>query len=486
MKLSLNSTAPKADVLFVLIEKGGKLSGAAKKALGSASKDAEARIKAKDFEGEEGQSLALYGDGKSFKRAFLLGVGESEKHLPQAMEQIGGKIAALAKSAKAKKAAIMVDGKFLGDVSNGLALGAYEFSRYKKKDKKAVELKQVVFVSKETKEAKASIENANIFASASPLTRDLVNTPAGDLTTKDMLSVAKALGKSHKMKVTVMNEAQLKKAGCGALVGVGQGAVETSKLIFIEYKNKTKSKVPNIAFLGKGVVFDTGGLNLKPTGYMETMKQDMAGAATVLGAMKAIAEAKLKGHYLGVLTCAENAVSENAQRPGDVVTAYNGKTIEITNTDAEGRLCLADALAYTEKNYKPKMMVNIATLTGAVSVALGYHITGVMGNNQKLMDEVLDSAKTMGERAWQLPLTADFIKATKGEFTDLKNSTNGVRAGSTMGGAFLSNFVSDEMPWAHFDIGGTAWAEKPSATTKYGSTAAALRTFLELARRHQG
>lgn len=485
MKFSLAEKAPQADVLFVLIEKGGKLSSAAKSALGNAAKDAETRLKEKDFEGEEGASLALYGDGKLFKRAYLVGTGEADKRLPNAMEELGGKIAGLAKSAKAKKVALLVDDADVAELAYGVSLGAYEFTRYKKAEKNAAELKQVVFACKASKSAKEAIETANVLAIASPLTRDLINIPAGDLNTKDMATQARALGKEYKMKVTVMEEAALKKAGCGALVGVGQGAKETAKLIFIEYKYKTKSKHPNIAFVGKGVVFDTGGLNLKPTGYMETMKQDMAGAGTVLGAMKAIAEAKLQGYFLGVLTCAENAVSELAQRPGDVVKAYNGMTIEITNTDAEGRLCLGDALAYTEKNYQPKRMVNIATLTGAVSVALGYHITGVMGNDQAFMDEVLDAGKSMKERLWQLPLDEDFVKACKGSFTDLKNSTDGVRAGSSMGGAFLKHFVK-KTPWVHFDIGGTAWAEKPSGTTKYGSTGVAIRSFLELARRNQG
>jgi leucyl aminopeptidase len=485
MKLSLADKTPNSDVLFVLVKKGEKLSTAAKSALASASKDAEARMKAKDFEGEEGQSIALYGNGKSFKRAYLIGVGEEKKHLPKTMEFLGGTLAKLAKAAKAKKIAVLVDSKHLANIANGLVLGSYVFDKYKKKDKKAVTLSQVVLVSKVNAENKESVSAANVLAAASPLTRDLVNIPAGDLSTKDMASHAKALAKKYGMKVKVMNDTQLAKAGCGALVGVGKGAEETSKLVFLEYRHKSKSKVPNIAFVGKGVVFDTGGLNLKPTGYMETMKQDMAGAATVLGAMKAIGEAKLKGYFLGVLCCAENSVSDRAQRPGDVVTAYNGKTIEITNTDAEGRLCLADGLAYTEKNYKPKLMLNIATLTGSVSVALGYQITGVMGNDQKLIKEIIAASAATGERAWQLPLTDDFVKATKGDFTDLKNSTSGARAGSSMGGAFLKNFVEDT-PWAHFDIGGTAWADKPTSTTKYGATAAALRTFVELARRHQG
>lgn len=485
MKFSLSPTVPKTDVLFILLEKGASLSPAAKTALGGLKKEVELRLKDKEFEGEEGQSLMFFGDGQAFKRVYLMGMGEDAKHLPQAVEKLGGSLVALAKGAKAKKAAVMVSSKYLADLSHGSALGAYEFVNYKTKDKKEVPFSEITWVSEVNKDNERIIKNASLFASCSPLTRDLINMPTADMTTKDMETQARKLARDYKMKVTVMNETQLRKAGCHALAGVGQGAEETARLIFLEYKNGSKSSVPSLAFVGKGVVFDTGGLNLKPTGYMETMKQDMAGAATVLGTMKAIAEAKLKGHYLGVLACAENAVSEKAQRPGDVVKAYNGKTIEITNTDAEGRLCLADALAYTEKNYKPKAMIDIATLTGAVSVALGHFITGVMGNNQALIDETMDAGAMMGERMWQLPLTEDFVKATKGDFTDLKNSTSGVKAGATMGAAFLKNFV-DKTPWVHLDIGGTAWCESSCSTTKYGATAVCLRTFLELARRHQG
>lgn len=485
MKLSLTDKSSKVDVLFILLEKGEKLSAAAKTALGNLSTDAEARIKEKDFEAKEGQSIVLYGDGKTFKRAYLVGTGNEKKLIPQAIEQLGGKIATLANGAKAKKIEVLVAEKNLADIAHGIILGNYVFNHFKKKAKKAVELEQVILVSKVNTVNKELVDSANIFVSASTLTRDLINLPAGDLTTKGLAAQATLLGKKYGMKVKIMNEAELIKVGCGALVGVGQGAEEKSRLVFIEYKYKTKSKVPNFAFVGKGVVFDTGGLNIKPTGYIETMKQDMAGAATVLGTMQSIAEAKLNGYFLGVLCCAENAVSERAQRPGDVVTAYNGKTIEITNTDAEGRLCLADGLAYTEKNYKPKFMVDIATLTGAVSVALGNHITGVMGNDPKFMKLVLAASLATHERAWELPLTADFIKETKGDFTDLKNSTNGVRAGASMGAAFLHHFVKDT-PWVHFDIGGTAWADKPTSTTKYGATAAVLRTFTELARQNQG
>lgn len=479
MKFVLAETCPKVDVLFLALFEKEKLSTQHKKALGKETTAAlEARMKAKDFEGKQGQNLSFYPEKAPAKKVVILGRGDKEKALPQATEQLGGSMAGMSKGKK--HVAVWVEAKDLSELSFGFVLGSYEFSRYKKRDPKASQLEAVTFVSSINQSSKTHVEHLKRFMEASNLTRDLINTPAGDLNTQDLVNEAKAVAKKYKLKITVFDAKKLESMGCGGLIGVGKGAKVGPSMVILEYKHKSTSKVPDLALVGKGIVFDTGGLNLKPTGYMETMKQDMAGAATVLGALQIIADAKLPGYFIAVMCCAENAISDQATHPGDVLKAYNGKTIEVTNTDAEGRLVLADGLSYTEAKFKPKAMINIATLTGAVSVALGYHITGVMGNNQKLVDDVLKASLQSHERAWQLPLDDDFVKATEGSFTDLKNSTDGVRAGSSMGGAFLKNFV-EKTPWVHFDIGGTAWAEKPSATTKYGSTAAALRTLYALA-----
>ena len=480
MKLSLTTKLSKTDLLVLPLFEDEKLSTDIKKSLGSSLvKSIESHFKAKNFEGKSGQSLAFYPENSDAKKVLLLGRGDKKKSPIKEAELLGGKMAGLCKGHK--KVTLHLPEKEFLNIGRGFALGSYSFDTYKKKDKDSPVLANVSFL---TKAGKTELSEIQAFMEASSLTRDLVNTPAGDLNTKDLEAAAKKVAKEHKLKVTVLDEKKLKSLGCGSILGVGRGAEVPPRIVILEYKNKSKSKVPNLALLGKGIVFDTGGLNLKPTGYMETMKQDMAGAATVLGAMKAIAMKGLKGYFIAVLCCAENAISEKATRPGDVLKAYNGKTIEVTNTDAEGRLALADGLAYVEKNYKPKNMLTIATLTGAVSVALGYHITGAMGTNPSLTKDLLSAAKEQDERAWELPLHEDFVKATKGEFTDLKNSTNGVRAGASMGGAFLRNFVEDT-PWVHLDIGGTAWAEKPSSTTKYGSTGAMVRTLTALAAKHQ-
>lgn len=484
MKFALSSKCPKTDTLFLLLSEGQKLSKELSTELGKATSELiDARIKAKDFEGKDGQMLALYPEKSPCKKLVLVGLGDGKDPLPNALEQLGGKLAGASKGTK--QVAIHCTEDKLSELGYGFVLGSYEFTKYKKADKKAANLESVTFVTSATAQTKKTLASLQHFHPASILLRDLVNTPAGDLNTKHLEQAARDLAKKWKLKCTVLDEAKLKKLGCGAIVGVGKGAEVGPRMVILEYKYKTKSKVPSLAFIGKGLVFDTGGLNLKPTGYIETMKEDMAGAATVLATFHAIAQAKLPGHFIAVLCCAENAISDKAVHPGDVLTAFNKKTIEITNTDAEGRLVLADGLSYTEATYKPKMMVNIATLTGAVSVALGYNITGIMGNDAKLLGEIMDLSKSVHERMWVLPLEADFMKACKGEFTDLKNSTDGVRAGTIMGAAFLKHFV-EKTPWAHFDIGGTAWAERPTSTTKYGATASALRTFIALAEKHQG
>jgi len=479
MKLSIANKVPAVDVILIALYEKEKLSADARKLIGTNfAKQADERIKAKDFDGSEGQTLILFDKKQKFT---MIGRGKKDKQMPNASEMLGGTMAGLAKKLRAKKAALILDGKDLLQIANGFILGDYEFKHYKKEDAKAPKIVEVTFVTDKNKENLEILKTLNSFQESSALVRTLINIIPSELDPKGFVTESEKVVKNRALTLTVFDEKKLKTMGCGGLIGVGQGAKVGPRMIILEYKNKAKSKNADIVFVGKGVTFDTGGLNLKPSGHIETMKQDMAGAATVLGAMQAIADQKLKGHFVGILVCAENALSDKSVHPGDILQMYNGKTVEVLNTDAEGRLILADGLAYAEKQFKPKMMVNIATLTGAVSVALGYKISGVMGNNKKTTAKILKTAESVDERMWELPLDADFVKATEGNISDLKNISDGMRAGSTMGGAFLSNFV-EKTPWAHIDIGGTAWADKPTPTTKYGSTSAGLRTLIELAK----
>lgn len=481
MKLSLQSKTSKADVLFLSFYKDEKPGKKELTLLDKAKKNVEARFTAKDFEGEDGQILTLFPESGNYKRIVLMGRGEKNKQVPQAVEHLGARMSAIAKSAKAKSVLIHTEEKELYELASGFVLGNYEFTKYLKKDPKKTSIENVEFTCEQNKETKAILEKVSAFKNASELTRTLINTCAGNQDTDDLVKHAQALAKQNKFKISVLDDKKLKKLGCGAIYSVGQGAQKGSRMVFLEHRYKSSAKNPDIAFIGKGITFDSGGMNLKPSGHIEDMKLDMSGASTVMGLMQALSQLKVPGYYLGVLCIAENAISDRAVHPGDVVTAYNGKTIEITNTDAEGRMVLADGMAYTEKNYKPKKMVTVATLTGAVTVALGYHITGVMGNDEKFIDELLTAGKTAKERHWPLPLDEDFVKATKGDFSDLKNASDGVRAGTIMGAAFLKSFV-EKTPWVHLDIAGSSWAERPTPTTKYGATAASLRTLMELAR----
>lgn len=483
MNIKLSTNVPKSDVLFLLIHEKSNLSPETKKHLEKdLVKSIEKRISEKDFEGKWGQSLILFPDSGAAKKVVLMGLGKKDKPEINCIETLGAHCSNVANSLKAKHITIALEDFDLKAFLHGLVLGAYDFVAYKSKDPEAINLEDITILTKLTKKGEDLVEYAEAYTHASALLRNLMNSSAVEVTTLTLAEEAKKLEK-YGMKVTIIDKKQLEKLGCGLILGVGRGAEHPPLMAIIEYKYQSKEKDPSVAFIGKGITFDTGGLNLKPSGYIETMKLDMAGAATVLALFHMIGMLKIPGHFIGVMSCAENAISHMAMHPGDVLRAYNGKTVEVNNTDAEGRLVLGDAMAYTEDKYKPKKMVDVATLTGSVIHALGYFITGVMGNEQKFVDEIMDSAKEAGERVWQLPMDDDFVQAAKGTFTDLQNSTHGIKAGTIMGAAFLAHFVK-KSEWVHIDFAGTAWVEKPSATTKYGSSAAMLRTLFELAKRN--
>ena len=266
----------------------------------------------------------------------------------------------------------------------------------------------------------------------------------------------------------------------GALLGVGQGSIRGSYLVTMEW-NGNRSKSKPLAFVGKGVCFDTGGYSLKPARFMEDMTYDMAGSAAVVGLMKTLALRKATVNAVGVVGLVENMVSGNAQRPGDIVKSYSGKTIEVLNTDAEGRLILADGLSYASKHYDPEYILDFATLTGAIVVTLGHIATGVMGNDDKLMEEVKISSKKTGEKVWELPLWPEYCKQIKSDVADIKNMGSTGQAGSIAAGAFLKEFVEENIPWVHFDIAGTAWGAKPSSINPKGSaTGVAIRLVLDM------
>ncbi|MFH1401115.1 MAG: leucyl aminopeptidase, partial [Nanoarchaeota archaeon] len=331
---------------------------------------------------------------------------------------------------------------------------------------------------------KADVEQgimlATILADAQNYTRDLINTPARDMTPTVLAAEAQKLAKKHNLGVKVFGKADLKRMKMEALLGVSAGSDQEPKLIVLEYNKSAKE---SIAFVGKGITFDSGGLSIKPWNYMLEMKDDMSGGATVLGAMSAIAQLKPKVRIIGVIAASENMLGGSAQKPGDIVKAYNGKTIEVLNTDAEGRLVLADALSYVSKDIKPKAIVDLATLTGACIVALGMTVSGLMTNNRELADKVRTAGGTVAERVWELPLVQEYHDLMKGDIGDLRNiqKGKGYEAGTSSAGAFLSNFV-EKTPWVHLDIAGTAFQSEEREYWPRFATGWGVRLLAQLAR----
>ncbi len=349
---------------------------------------------------------------------------------------------------------------------HGAELKSYEFNLYKtKKNEKNINLNvDKSFFSSQSKKLDAILKGVNF-------TRDLVSEP-GNILHPD--EYARRLSKLNKigLKVTVYDEKKLKKMGCNALLGVGQGSIRGSYLVTIEWNGDTKKSKP-LAFVGKGVCFDTGGISLKPAKFMEDMTYDMAGSAVVAGLMKNFALRKAKINAVGVVGLVENMPGGNAQRPGDIVKSYSGKTIEILNTDAEGRLVLADALTFTEKKFKPKFIIDLATLTGAIIVALGSDHAGLFCNNDKLSEQLHETGNKVDEKVWRLPLNKNYDKLMDSNNADMQNINYVGGASSITAAQFLQRFILNKTPWAHLDIAGMAFSKyggalNPSGATGYG------------------
>ncbi|HKC84515.1 MAG TPA: leucyl aminopeptidase, partial [Blastocatellia bacterium] len=320
------------------------------------------------------------------------------------------------------------------------------------------------------------VERGRIIAEATNFARELINEPANVITPTELARRAEDMAREHGLEFDALDEARMKELGMGAFLGVAQGSAEPAKMITLTYAPKTESK-ETIAIVGKGITFDTGGISIKPSDGMEKMKYDMAGGATAIGAMRAIAQLKPQVKVIGVVPTTENMPGGRAQRPGDVVRAMSGKTIEVINTDAEGRLILADAVAYARKLGATRI-IDLATLTGAVSIALGDVYVALLGTDQAWIDKILAAAKKAGEKVWQLPLDKDYREQIKSEIADIKN-VGGRKAGTITGAYFIREFAEDT-PWAHLDIAGTAWNENGKPYLAIGPTGVGLRTLVNL------
>ena len=365
---------------------------------------------------------------------------------------------------------------FVGHFLHGLKLKSYEFNVYKsKKDKRIISINII------GNKNKISIQNQLKFKALEEGTffaRDLVSEPGNILHPDEYAKRINSL-KKYGLKINIYDEKKLKKLGMNALLGVGQGSIRGSYLVTIEWRGLKNNSNP-LAFVGKGVCFDTGGISLKPAKFMEDMTYDMAGSAAVVGLMKNLAFRKAKINVVGVVGLVENMPGGNAQRPGDIVKSYSGKTIEILNTDAEGRLVLADAITFTEKKFKPKFIVDLATLTGAIIVSLGSEYAGLFSNDDKLSKQLIDAGEKVEEKLWRMPLNKNFDKLINSKIADMQNINYVGGAGSTTAAQFLQRFIMNKTPWAHLDIAGMARLNSTKDYKVAGHTGFAVRSLVSL------
>jgi len=369
---------------------------------------------------------------------------------------------------------------FIGHFLHGLKLKSYEFNIYK--SKKVNKIFLIIVIGKKNKLTLKNKLKFKALEEGTFFARDLVSEPPNVLNPKEYVNRLIKLRKLG-IKVTVYNEVQMKKLGMHSLLGVGRGSVNESFLVTLEWNGNKKNKTAPLSFVGKGVCFDTGGISLKPAKFMEEMKYDMAGSAVVAGLIQSLATRKAKVNAVGVVGLVENMPGGNAQRPGDIVKAYNGKTIEVLNTDAEGRLVLADALSFTEKKFKPKFIIDLATLTGAIIMALGEEYAGLFSNNDDLSDRIFKAGQKVNEKVWRLPLHKNYDRLMNSPIADIQNINYSGGAGSITAAQFLQQFI-DKTPWAHLDIAGMAFSKKAANLNPGGATGFGVRLLNQLIEEH--
>ena len=422
----------------------------------------------------------LFFEINSKKSIFLISIKDDLK--TSMVENLGAKFHSLINYEKKNDFTINSDTinskieNFLGHFLHGLKLKSYEFNIYKSKNKK-----RIVKINVSGSKNKVSTQEQKRFKALEEgtfYTRDLVSEPGNILHPDEYAKRISSLKKIG-LKVQIYDKKKLKKLGMNALLGVGQGSVRGSYLVTIEWNGANKKFKP-LAFVGKGVCFDTGGYSLKPAKFMEDMTYDMAGSATVVGLMKSLAIRKAKINAVGVVGLVENMVSGNAQRPGDIVKSYSGKTIEILNTDAEGRLVLADALTFTERKFTPQFIVDLATLTGAIIVSLGSEYAGLFSNNEKLSKQLIDSGEKVQEKLWRMPLHKNYDKLIDSKNADMQNIKYVGGAGSTTAAQFLQRFILNKTPWAHLDIAGMAFSKYGGALNPGGATGYGVKLLNQL------
>jgi len=464
---SVAAASVKTATLVIPVGENRKL-GTVAKAVDLASEGAiSAVLKRGDLAGKPGQTLLLQNlQGLKAERVLLVGSGKDEALGDRAWRKLVASVAGVLKGLNGADAVLALDDVAVNNrdthygkyrlLAETLLDGEYVFDRFKSQKVEPRALKKVTLLADKAGQAEVerAVKHASAIATGMAFTRDLGNLPPNLCHPSFLAEQAKELGKAHKaLKVEVLDEKKIKDLGMGAFYAVGQGSDQPPRLIVLNYQGGKKADKPFV-LVGKGITFDTGGISLKPGAGMDEMKYDMCGAASVFGTLRAVLELQLPVNLVCLLACAENMPSGGATRPGDIVTTMSGQTVEILNTDAEGRLVLCDTLTYAER-FKPQAVIDIATLTGACIVALGSHTTGLMGNNDDLVGQLLDAGKRADDRAWQLPLFDEYQEQLDSPFADMGN-IGGPKAGTITAGCFLSRFAK-AYNWAHMDIAGTAW-----------------------------
>jgi leucyl aminopeptidase len=440
-----------------------------------------------EFSGRINTSRLIHTQGKlACDRLLLVGLGKKAEVNDEALRQAAGSAVQALRDARvdAFASALTLAGSGFGSlvaVSEGALLGSYRFSAYKTRDKDdQFNFKGMTLLlppDTVTAKARAAVERTRALCRGVRLARDLVSHPGNVATTGYLATAAHGVAERHGLTCRVLERTELEKLGMNALVAVGKGSAEPPRLIVLEYRGGSVKGRP-VVLVGKGITFDSGGISIKPGAGMEEMKTDMAGAAAVLGTLEAAAALKLPLNLVGIIPTAENMPDGMAYKPGDIIKSMSGLTIEITNTDAEGRLILCDALYYARVHYKPTAMIDLATLTGACVVALGHEASGLMGNDRRLLDNLLKAGERSGERVWELPLWDGYGEVMKSDIADLRNAGNTRDGGTITAGWFLKQFVNTTR-WAHLDIAGTAWSDKARPCHPKGATGVGVRLLIE-------
>jgi leucyl aminopeptidase len=488
---------PKSGAVVVAVLEGRKLSPGAQLVDRASGGAIERAIAASRFKGAGEDALTVLAPaGLSASRVLLLGIGKPGKFDKQAAERFGARLAAQLQNSGEGEASVLVDpieGSALSApeaaarIAHGARLRGWRFDKYRTKEKpeEKPSLRRLNILVADPGEAKRLHQPLDRVADGVLFTRELVSEPANVIYPQTLAAEAERLA-DFGVEVEVLGVKEMRKLGMGALLGVGQGSAHEPRLVVLDWRGdaRAKDKRP-LAFIGKGVTFDTGGISIKPAAGMEEMKWDMAGAGAVIGLMRALAGRKAKVNAVGIVGLVENMPSGTAQRPGDIVKSASGQTIEVINTDAEGRLVLADALWYAQDRFKPRLMVDLATLTGAIIISLGHVHAGLFANDDTLAETLIRAGKEVGEPLWRMPLGEEYDQAIKSDAADMKNT--GERAGGSISAAqFLKRFVENDLPWAHLDIAGMAWSSKDRPLAAKGATGFGVRLLDRFVAEYEG